>query len=730
MPPNGVSIGRLVDTPTAQHQDVLSLFLRRLSPGKIVRGAVPDGAGAWSNAYPDTLRLDEADTVRPVVMYLTCRRRRWGGDHRYVYLPFDLDASRGGRHQVEADARALAELLAAHGIASVPVRSGPSGGIHLWTACPAGLAPSVAYAIGQLAERLYPSVDPAPLTNAKAGALRPPGAAHRSGQGHAELDGIEPAAAVAILRKGSRPAAFERLARTLQTLTGAPALLGQRATVAVRRAGGTGQHVPPSISQRGPVVRDIATDEDGHVQLRTPWRPLGSRALKALHRRPDDAPGAHQAAVHNVLVCCALAGWTYTQARTLVEDAAAAPALEWLRTSGTAEGRCTLPETETDRRLARRWWLAVQEAARVRAKPRNDEELSEGAAAAADLLARIEAAGTTPWRRPSGPADLAVLRAVAYLMATSGSADISASVRRLAVLSGRSKSTAALSLNRLEADGWTTTTEQATPGACRARRITLAASHTCPDDPHHICAVHDITAGQRDSLGSDRSVNARPPRGQEGVTSRLQNLITHQQSGLWHVLGHHAGRTLEALQGGVPAPHLGQATGYTSETITRHLTALTTVGLHDARTAQPTGRTLYEAAAQLGQAGRPAELAVSARVDEERHKWWLAEQEWCAAPRGAKPRQADRPDARQTVLPGMDPYERRYPRHPHHSTRRTGTGRADHRTAWEIEAQRIGAADLLTEACEIERRGDVVDPAQLGRADTHTTGRTGQTAAA
>ncbi|MFF7176868.1 hypothetical protein [Streptomyces pseudovenezuelae] len=699
-----------------------------------MRAAVLDGAGGWSNSYPDALKLGEVDAVRPVVMYLTCRRRRWGGQYRYVFVPFDLDASRGGRDQVQADARALAGLLAAHGIACVPVRSGPSGGIHLWTACPAGLAPELARTLGELAERLYPSVDPAPLTNPGSGALRPPGAAHRSGHGHAELDGIEATAAVAILRKGSRPAAFERLARTLENLTGAPALLGARAATAVSRARHAGQQVPPSIARRGPAVRDIVTDEDGHVRLRLPWRPLGSRALAALRRRPEETPGAHQAAVHSVLVRCALAGWTYQQARTLVEDAAASPALEWLRSSGTADGRYTLHESETERRLTRRWWLAVQEAARLpqrhRAGPRDGEELSEGAAAAADLLARIEAAGPAPWHRPSGPADLAVLRSVAYLMAISGTADISANVRRLAVLSGRSKSTAALSLNRLEADGWTTTTEQAIPGACRARRIAPATGHTCPDDPHHICAVHDKAPGQRDPAGSDRSDNARPQRGQGDLISYLQTMIVRQQSGVWHALGHHAGRTLEAIESGVRTRHLTRATGYAPETITRHLEALTAVGLLDPCSAQRTGCPLYEAAAQLGQAGRPAELAVSARVDEECHRWWLAEQEWCAAPRGAKPRQADRPDARQTVLPGMDPYERRYPRHPHHSTRRTGAGRADHRTAWEIEAQRIGAADLLAEACEIERRGDVVDPAQLGRSADHQTGRAGDAAAA
>lgn len=686
-----------------------------------MRAAVPDGAGGWSNAYPEKLTLAEVDTVRPVVMYLTCRRRRWGGAYRFVFVPFDLDAARGGRAQVHRDARALAELLTAHGIGCVPVRSGPSGGVHLWTACPQGLAPEVARTLGELAEQLFPTVDPTPLTNAISGAMRPPGAAHRNG-GHAELDGIEPTAAVAILKKGAPAAAFRRLAQTLETLAGAPSLLGStRAAVAVGQARRSGRQVPPSIARRGPVLRDIQEDADGHLCLRLPWRPLGSAALAALRRRPDHTPGAHQAAVHHVLVRCALAGWTYAQARTLVEDAAGAPALEWLRTASDAAtgGRTLLHPAEAERRLTRRWFLAVQEAARLPRRPGDRsgavQDISEGAAAAADLLQRIEAAGPAPWRRPSGPADLAVLRSCAYLMALTGSADISAPVRRLAVLAGRCPSTAALSLNRLGADGWITTTEEAVPGAARARRIRPATGHTCPDDPHHICAPGNVAGQKGDSAGSDRSVNAAPLGGHEGLLDALRGLVVRQQSGVWHKLGHHAGRTLEALESGVRVQELGRVTGYCERTLRSHLEALTAVTLLSPRTHARTENSMYDAAARLGQAGRPAELAVNARVDEERHRWWLAEQEWCAAPRGEKLTQAARPDARQTVLPGMDPYARRYPRHPHHTTRRLGTGRADHRTAWEIEAQRIDAAGLLGEACELERRGEVVDPATLGR---------------
>ncbi|NBM17979.1 hypothetical protein [Streptomyces sp. GC420] len=123
-------------------------------------------------------------------------------------------------------------------------------------------------------------------------------------------------------------------------------------------------------------------------------------------------------------------------------------------------------------------------------------------------------------------------------------------------------------------------------------------------------------------------------------------------------------------------------------------------------------RTLYEAAAQLGEAGRTAERAVAARVDQARHHWWIREVHWSRLSRARKRKLGPRADARQTVVPGMDPCARRYPRH-------SATGRADHRTAWEIEAHRIEVGRLAVEAAELERQGRLVDPARLGprRAD-------------
>ncbi|MBE9500729.1 hypothetical protein IHE61_30990 [Streptomyces sp. GKU 257-1] len=391
-------------------------------------------------------------------MFLACRRRRWGGGHRYRFVVLDLDAGRGGRAAVLQQAAALAELLRSHGIAAVRVDSGPGGGVHLWTACPAGLPPAVVRRIAEAAAVLYPCVDPAPLLNPLSGAVRPPGARHRAG-GRAHLTGHTVTEAVATLKAGAPADRFESLLSTLESMAAAPALWPERRARVAAAVRTGGSSVPPSVTALGPVVRPVGTCAAGRPRVEVPMRPLGQRAQTAARRRPRTAPGAPQAAVYATARACALAGWTHAQFTDFAADAERSPALEWLRTSSTGTGsgvRRPLPEDEAARRIDRAWWIAVQAAARLPRRPTEHDgaQLGEAAAAAADLLARIEAAGPAHWRRPSGPADRAVLRAVAYLMVTSGAIEVSADVRRIAVLSGYSKSTAALALARPPLPRW------------------------------------------------------------------------------------------------------------------------------------------------------------------------------------------------------------------------------------------------------------------------------------
>ncbi|WP_344535944.1 hypothetical protein, partial [Streptomyces albiaxialis] len=439
-------------------------------------------------------------------------------------------------------------------------------------------------------------------------------------------------------------------------------------------------------------------------------------------RRPRPTPGAHQAAVHANLRSCALAGWSYDQTREFADDAERSPSLEWLRTASSDTGRSPLDAAEAERRFARAWWVAVQAAARLPRRPdeAGDDWLGEAAEAAADLLARIEAAGAAHWRRPSGPADRAVLRALAWLMLTSGATEVTADVRRVAVLSGYSKSTAALALGRLLLDGWIETAKEADKAAGIARRVRLAEAHACPADAHHMCACYTPCDQEKD--GSDRRRYAAPPGGVRGLLAQLGEAIVHQQAGLWHVLGHHAARTLETIQNrpGITLEDLSTCTGYTAVTTARHVAQTVTLGLVRAEEGAEgiqvsrTARTLYEAGTQVRTASRPAELAAVAAVEVAVARWWRREVEWCQASRAAKRRRGGRAHARQAVIPGVDPHARAYPRHPS-AQGRPERGDADHARAFAIEAERIGAAALAVEADQLAQRGEVIDPARLGQ---------------
>lgn len=703
---------------------VLPRFIRGVSPGRQIRAAAGQ-PGAWLNYYPQSIPAEQATTDRPVTVYLTRRSSR-GAFYRFVLLTFDLDASRAGRAQVRVDAEALTRALAAHGIRCVPVVSGPSGGMHLWAACPEGLDPAVVRRIAEAAERLYPTLDKSPLTNGPTGGVRPPGSLHRAG-GYARLAEHTVEEAVAILREGAGRESWTSFLASLEAMSAYPALLSaaraRAAGPALTTVRHRGQIVPPSIAAKGPVVRPLTTDDTGRIKLARPWQPLNARALARLRRRPQDRPGAHSAAAHVPARTLALAGGSYRQLRELVADEALSPALEWLRTTSTPAGhRVPLAQDEADRRAERVWWLAVQDAARLPKRPTDDRDTAEadtpGARASAELVARIEAADPERWHRPSGLSDRNLLYAVAYVMAFSGAAEVSADVRRMAVLMGRAKSTAALAINRALADGWFTVTAEADEDTFTARRIQLAESHQCTDSPHHFCAVHQAPPASHKTpghSGSDGTPNTPPPATDRWA--QLENRIAFQQSGLWTAMGHTVGLTLEFLEKGAHPAQLAELTRYSPRTTMKHLGMLTDRGLirwqPDAALGRPvvvrTDRTLYEAAADYGTATRPGERAMAAYVDRSRWAWCLREAEHCRLT-AAEKRRNPRAEARQLVLAGCDPYARAYPR--------TADGKFDHATAWEIEALRTNALAIALAADTLARAGKAVDPARFAHAAT------------
>lgn len=705
----------------------LARFLGELSPRARVRAAAGT-PGDWRNVYPDTVAVAEVEPEQPVAMYLT---RTVRGGWRYTLVVLDCDAKRAPE-QAAADAELLADALRAEGIEPVPARSGPNGGRHVWAGCAEGVPVATVRRIARAARSLCPSVDLAPLMNPKAGAVRPPGAAHRHG-GHSELTAHTIGQAVTALGSASAPAeAFERLAARLESMAAARAVERPTRTAPARvdrRAVEGDEHqdqdgaVPPSIEQRGPIMRPVIADAAGCPQLAVPWRPLGERAMRGLRRKLTHRHD-HSQQAHAPARSMALAGWTQADGLAVVRDAESSPALEWLRTERQPDGaRAPRAEEDTARLWARVWWLAVQDAARMPRRPEDDGvrgARTEVETAVVDLVARMQAAGPARWGRESGPADAAILAALAWLMLTAGTTDVSANVRRLGVLAGYSRQTAALALWRLIRDGWLTVTAEAERRAGRARRVTLATEHQCPDHDGHRCAIYHPTDHVSPvHTGSDRRRNAAappcPPAVSIDAPGYLRTLLIHQQADVWHSLGHHAARTLRAIQQVPQRPtlaHLLTSTGYGRRATLRHLhrlQALQLVTTGRPRRGEPTyavtARPLYEAAQETRTAGRVAGLAVDARVDQAVSEWWSAEEEWSALPRQAKRARGPRPGPDQIVIPGLAPGARAYPR------RRDG--RADHRRARQIEAQRIGATGLLAHAQQLAQAGQLIDPAHL-----------------
>ncbi len=476
----------------------------------------------------------------------------------------------------------------------------------------------------------------------------------------------------------------------------------------------------PARGERA-VVRRVAADEDGHPYITdVPRRDPGERAQRQLTRKLTDHHD-HSHWYHAPLVALAVRGWRFEQVAALVQDTAASPALEWLRTVKDATGtRIERTEDSAAAALERAWWLAVQDAARMPRRPEDSDRFdgapSDAERAVVHLRKRMDAAGPDRWARESGPADYVMLCVLSWLMIMCNAVDVSADVRRLGVLAGYSPDTASRTINRLVADGWLVVTREAVKRAGEARRVALATHHECTADHRHRCAVYEIPGPRQ---GSDRSVNAAPRKGSGGHSQDLRRslgtLLVIAQSDVWHRLGHHAARTYRvALESrrGLSLVTLAKRTGYTLRTTHRHVSRLEELQL--VTTVQGgTGTTvkalrtasLWQAARQCETEGRIARHAVRARVEQERHRWWLAEEEWSALSREEKRARGRRAAADELVLPGMDPGRRRYPR--------CGDGSPDHLRAYMIEAERIEAPGLLVHALQLAADGQLVDPPRL-----------------
>lgn len=434
----------------AQARELMVRWCRQLSRRRNVRLAARNAAGEWINWYPHGADVEQAADGQPVAMLLT-RRGRHRDQADLIYLVFDLDAKLQGPAQVAADEAVLTAYLESAGIGVVAATSGPGGGRHLWTSCPAGLPQALAARIREAATRLAPSLDPSTMSGSTYAAARVPGSPHRAG-GYARLDAEHPAefdAAIRMLRAGTGRGAFELLAAALESAAAATA---------------PGDCVPSPRPAADAGARPIVFDAFGAraLGLRKPKRTLPWSTAAALARvlDPDEDHSAHAA---RVLVGLALAGW---QLDDVLLQARTAPGLEHLRSERTAPGartRRALSPAQVEAHTARQFDHAVRYASTL--PPPAEMIGDEAEAAEARLLAEIAVAVALEWVdaeqpgrwggrfTPSGPADLAVvLYALMVMLRVGKTDDVELPCRSVARGTGRHHDTAARSLWRLDLD--------------------------------------------------------------------------------------------------------------------------------------------------------------------------------------------------------------------------------------------------------------------------------------
>jgi hypothetical protein len=610
-----------------------------------VRVAALDSAGRYENNYPLLAPLTGPEPHGPFAVHLGCSNGR-----EFGLLGFDLDAGRG---DVSHDLAALLELLDSAGVPYLVARSGPTEGRHVWVR-PA--APVPAGMVKQLARGLryqLPTLDISALSNPVTGALRPPGAAHRTG-GRSEiitgdLDGFL--------------ASFTSLDQ-LQLLT---------ETVAASL---------PAVS-RDATVRFVVHDAAGHPYLPGPKRALPPRSQQAV--RQVVAGDVDASAVQwTVLLGAARAHWTYADVEGLVQ--AAVPGLEHLRTvpAKTTGSTKRLPRSarEADELLRNDWARAIAyiEATETSAHPLDAAgdytsrlaELVDGLEAA---LARADACPGR-WSQAGGATDRLVFDQLCVLHLQAVTGTVEADQRRLALACGIGRETARRALERLAEDGWIR--QESLGAGPKAASWTVVVPPT--SDP--------VSTGQETDGAQvvTRPADAAPTLRAE-LLDRLQTHIGLQVHDVFtrQGLGHDAGVIWAQIAEGIELLDLQTRTGYPEHRIDQYVGQLHDFGLwhwNDNRGRATTNSSDRDAAAEmLGVRGGLAERQRRYRLERELWAWWIEHVEWLKTPGKTKRkimserwRRRHSPAQLAIAMPGLTRTQRYgpYPRR---------AGRADHDAA-------------------------------------------------
>lgn len=567
-----------------------------------------------------------------------------------------------GAAAVQEDLVTAREFFAKAEVPNLVVRSGPTGGYHLWF--PAGCAPkSKMKALARALRVLLPTLDITPLMNAKTGGVRPPGAPHRAG-GRAEIDpffhgrsaaGVR--AALEAFAAGGGEDAVERIWEQLP--------------VSVRAE---------AVPVGKPANRPAERADDGYDRLKKPWRQLSTEvaALSIRELKPSENASA---VLRSIVLGCVWAGWSFTEFERHCEASPAAVHARARRDPKRPKGERIERRAEARKALLEDQWRKA--VADVRTLPASLVGGEDAAAYAAERQAAVAAVlrlqeqmrleplrwATKGGTTRGGACDEKALYAFMVFVLKAGTLEVGVSGRALAEEAGFCQTTAARALKSLAADSpwngpaWIEVAKDAEGPNSRVYRLKAdrVSPETAPEDPETDTAdasgeaapVPDNEADTADDqakyLAVDITRSQRMPAPQRerpkgAPLAALQALLALYRHDLWHPqrgLGHDLCRTYVKIRTERdPGTHLTLSevallTGYPMATVIGHVARQEVLGLvvtgrlpDGTPVVRATDRSLDAVAHQLNATGVLDARVRRHRIERELWHWWCAELAW------------------------------------------------------------------------------------------------------
>lgn len=614
---------------------------RALSPRESVRLAERLSDGEVINSYRHEVELDHECPDRPWAMYLA-------DDDGYRFLCFDLDASKG---EPAYDAGKLGGWLDELNIAYLQTRSGPSGGRHVWVGLSEPIDPQTVRELAQLATYELPTLDTAPLSNARTGCVRPPGAPHRAGGNSTILSG------------------------NISALTDPEVTsddIGRLWAYIVDAVG----DVSPREAAHQP--KGIRSDRSGHLYLEGRKRGLSARTRDLL-TTPQPNTNASDLLI-TVLNGCAAARWRYEDVEPLAALHPAAFAHARSRATGRDRSQRTRrPKAESNALLERQWRRAVRwVASHPHAFTGVDHTYDRRAWQIAELIHGIQArADASPGRWGKQPqshkasggrySHRLVLDGLCVLALTAVTGAVDADIRRLALNTGLGREAVRTALLSLQSDGWISKAA-ASSGTAAAR-----------------WRLHPRFSTELEAKEWSQATPSRPEGA--GVAARAgllhqlqqrQDIQTHDVYSAPRSLGRKAGLLASRLRSDVPqtVASLSLATGFSPDSVKVLLRSLRLFRLcASKRSGWVASRTdrRAQAASRLAVTGYLASRHRRYENERQLFRWWLDEYEWMTTHSKRRTRQSP---SQPPIWLQQGESSRPFPRHP-----RDETGRADFRRA-------------------------------------------------